>query len=95
MSAIPPPAGAECGPEEKIIHAARRRQFALDSAFFLSSAFFFFLATDASLAARLYTAALNLLLGIAIGSLVAGVARTSTIQVTPGAAPRPYPGTYG
>lgn len=51
--------------------------------------------TDASLGARLYTAGLNLVLGIAIGSLVAGVARTSTTLVAPRPAPRPYPRTYG
>ncbi|MEU4421449.1 DUF6069 family protein [Actinoplanes sp. NPDC024001] len=51
--------------------------------------------TDASLGARLYTAGLNLVLGIAIGSLVAGVARSSTSQVVPRPAPRPYPRPYG
>ncbi|MEV6300626.1 DUF6069 family protein [Actinoplanes sp. NPDC051861] len=37
--------------------------------------------TDASLGARMYTAGLNFVLGVAIGSLVAGVARTATILI--------------
>lgn len=51
-------------------------------------------ATDASLGARMYTAGLNFVLGVAIGSLVAGVARTSTIQVPARPSPRPYPRAY-
>jgi hypothetical protein len=52
--------------------------------------------TDASLASRLCTATLNLVLGAAIGSLVTGTARTAIrpappIQPPPpGMAPRPY-----
>ena len=37
--------------------------------------------TDASLGARMYTAGLNFVLGVAIGSLIAGVARTATILI--------------
>lgn len=51
-------------------------------------------ATDASLGARMYTAGLNFVLGVAVGSLVAGVARTSTIQVPARPSPRPYPRAY-
>ncbi|MBG0567146.1 DUF6069 family protein [Actinoplanes aureus] len=51
--------------------------------------------TDASLAARIYTAGLNMVLGIAIGSLVAGVARSATMLVSARPAPRPYPRQYG
>ena len=48
-------------------------------------------ATEESLGSRLYTAGLNLVLGVAIGSLVAGTARSAT---RPAAQPmqRPYPG---
>ena len=47
--------------------------------------------TDGSTGARLYTATLNLVLGIAIGSLVAGTARTATGVVRS----RPVPPQYG
>ncbi|WP_433829846.1 DUF6069 family protein [Actinoplanes sp. CA-015351] len=50
--------------------------------------------TDADLPVRFYTAGLNLLLGIAIGSLVAGVARSATILIPPRPAARPYPQQY-
>ncbi|MEV4346396.1 DUF6069 family protein [Actinoplanes sp. NPDC049596] len=50
--------------------------------------------TDASLGARIYTAGLNMVLGIAIGSLVAGVAKSAVIRVAPPPSPRPYPRTY-
>ncbi|SNY53111.1 DUF6069 family protein [Paractinoplanes atraurantiacus] len=51
--------------------------------------------TDASLGARIYTAGLNMVLGIAIGSLVAGVAKSAVIRVPqPPPSPRPYPRTY-
>jgi len=49
--------------------------------------------TDASLAARMCTAGLNLVLGVAIGSLVAGTARAAVRSSAPPAArvvPRPY-----
>jgi len=46
--------------------------------------------TEESLGSRLYTAGLNLVLGVAIGSLVAGTARSA---MRPAAAqPRPYAG---
>jgi len=49
--------------------------------------------TDASLGSRVYTSGLNLVLGVAIGSLVAGTGKSSIVPVT---APvtRPYPGQY-
>jgi len=47
------------------------------------------MATDKDLGSRFYTALLNLLLGVAIGSLVAGSARTATRPVLP-AGPGPY-----
>jgi len=47
--------------------------------------------TQASLGARMYTSGLNLVLGVAIGSLVAGTARTATTVVR---APRVYPRRY-
>ncbi|MET0415632.1 MAG: DUF6069 family protein [Actinoplanes sp.] len=47
--------------------------------------------TDGNTGARLYTAALNVVLGIAIGSLVAGTARTATAVVRS----RPVPPQYG
>ncbi|GAA0469040.1 hypothetical protein Ade02nite_31910 [Paractinoplanes deccanensis] len=50
--------------------------------------------TDASLGSRLYTAGLNMILGIAIGSLVAGVAKSSLIRVARPQTPGPYPRTY-
>jgi hypothetical protein len=52
--------------------------------------------TDASFASRMCTAVLNLVLGVAIGSLVAATARTAVrpappVQMPPqGMAPRPY-----
>ncbi|GIM88690.1 DUF6069 family protein [Paractinoplanes toevensis] len=48
--------------------------------------------TDGSTGARLYTATLNLLLGIAIGSLVAGTARTATSVARPRSTPPPQYG---
>ena len=51
-------------------------------------------ATDGSLGSRMYTAGLNFVLGVAIGSLVAGVARTAIIPVQPRPVPRPYPRQY-
>jgi hypothetical protein len=50
--------------------------------------------TDAALGVRMYTSGLNFVLGIAIGSLVAGTAKTATIPVTPRPAARPYPRPY-
>ncbi|MEU8816577.1 DUF6069 family protein [Actinoplanes sp. NPDC048796] len=50
--------------------------------------------TDASLGARVYTAGLNMVLGIAVGSLVAGVAKSAVIRVPQPPASRPYPRTY-
>jgi hypothetical protein len=51
-------------------------------------------ATDAGLGSRMYTAGLNLVLGVAIGSLVAGVGRSAIVPVTARPAARPYPGQY-
>jgi hypothetical protein len=51
-------------------------------------------ATDASLGSRMYTAGLNLVLGVAVGSLVAGVGKSAIVPVTVRPAPRPYPGQY-
>ncbi|KUL28051.1 DUF6069 family protein [Actinoplanes awajinensis] len=52
--------------------------------------------TDAARAEQFYTAGLNMILGIAIGSLVAGTARTATRLVRTGGqpSPRPYPQQY-
>jgi hypothetical protein len=50
--------------------------------------------TDESLGSRAYTAGLNLVLGVAIGSLVAGTARTSVTLARSRPAPRPYPQQY-
>lgn len=50
--------------------------------------------TDAALGVRMYTAGLNFVLGVAIGSLVAGTAKTSIIPVAPRPASRPYPRPY-
>ena len=47
--------------------------------------------TDASLASRICTAGLNLVLGIAIGSLVAGTARAAIRPPTARVVPRAYP----
>ncbi|WP_433788922.1 DUF6069 family protein [Actinoplanes sp. CA-252034] len=49
---------------------------------------------DASLGVRLYTAGLNFVLGVAIGSLVAGTAKTAIVPVTPRPASRPHPRPY-
>jgi hypothetical protein len=46
--------------------------------------------TEEDLGSRVFTAALNLVLGVAIGSLVAGTARTAVRPATPRPAPRPY-----
>jgi hypothetical protein len=46
--------------------------------------------TEEDLGSRLFTAGLNLVLGVAIGSLVAGTARTA-VQAVVRPAPRPYP----
>ncbi|GAA4941796.1 DUF6069 family protein [Actinoplanes utahensis] len=51
--------------------------------------------TDESLGSRMYTAGLNFVLGMAIGSLVAGTAKTAVIPVVVRPAPRPRPGQYG
>jgi hypothetical protein len=50
--------------------------------------------TDASTGARMYTSGLNFLLGVAIGSLVAGAGKAAILPVRPQPAPRPYPGQY-
>jgi hypothetical protein len=47
--------------------------------------------TDGSNAAKVYTAGLNFVLGVAIGSLIGGVARSATIVLPPRAAPGTYP----
>jgi hypothetical protein len=47
--------------------------------------------TDNDLGARLFTAGLNLVLGLAIGSLIAGSARTAASPVPARPTPRPYP----
>jgi uncharacterized protein DUF6069 len=49
--------------------------------------------TDASRGARFYTSGLNFVLGLAIGSLVAGVGKAAIVPVTP-PYPRPYPRQY-
>jgi ABC-type arginine transport system permease subunit len=46
--------------------------------------------TDQDLGSRLFTAGLNFILGVAIGSLVAGSARTAVRAVPAGPSPRPY-----
>lgn len=46
--------------------------------------------TEEDLESRLFTAGLNFVLGVAIGSLVAGTARTALRQAMPRPAPRPY-----
>jgi hypothetical protein len=46
--------------------------------------------TEEDLGSRLFTAGLNLVLGVAIGSLVAGTAHTA-VQTVVRPAPRPYP----
>lgn len=46
--------------------------------------------TDASLGSRMYTAGLNFVLGVAIGSLVAGTGKSAIVPM----AARPYPGQY-
>ena len=46
--------------------------------------------TDNDLGSRLFTAGLNLVLGIAIGSLIAGSARAAMQLTTAQRAPRPY-----
>ncbi|WP_436533018.1 DUF6069 family protein [Actinoplanes sp. HUAS TT8] len=53
--------------------------------------------TDAGRGSQFYTSGLNMILGIAIGSLLAGVARSATRLVRTGtgpASPRPYPQQY-
>lgn len=53
--------------------------------------------TDAERAAQFYTSGLNMIIGIAIGSLIAGVARSATRLVrvdTRPASSRPYPPQY-
>ena len=52
--------------------------------------------TDASRGSQFYTAGLNMVLGIAIGSLVAGTARSATrlVRVGPSPSTRPYPPPY-
>ncbi|GAA3383615.1 DUF6069 family protein [Cryptosporangium minutisporangium] len=49
--------------------------------------------TDASLGSRLYTAGLNFVLGLAIGSLVAGTARSAVVRAP--ARPAPGQAPYG
>jgi len=49
--------------------------------------------TDASLGSRIYTSGLNFVLGVAIGSLVAGTGRSAIVPVTVPVT-RPYPGQY-
>jgi hypothetical protein len=48
--------------------------------------------TEEDLGSRLFTAGLNFILGVAIGSLVAGTARTAVRPVAVRPATRPYPG---
>ncbi|GID43960.1 hypothetical protein Aca07nite_12350 [Actinoplanes capillaceus] len=50
--------------------------------------------TDESLGSRVFTAGLNFVLGVAIGSLVAGTAKTAIVPVPAHPAPRPYPRPY-
>ena len=49
-------------------------------------------ATEESMGSRLFTAGLNLVLGVAIGSLVAGTARSAMRPAAARPLPRPYPG---
>jgi hypothetical protein len=51
-------------------------------------------ATDASLGSRMYTAGLNFVLGVAIGSLVAGAGKSAIVPVAARPTARPYPGQY-
>lgn len=46
--------------------------------------------TDNALASRIFTAALNLVLGVAVGSLVAGSARAAVRPAPAQSTPRPY-----
>jgi Family of unknown function (DUF6069) len=48
--------------------------------------------TADSLGSRVYTAGLNMVLGVAIGSLVAGTARSAMRPAAARPLPRPYPG---
>ena len=48
--------------------------------------------TEENLGSRLFTAGLNFILGVAIGSLVAGTARSAVRPDAARPAPRPYPG---
>jgi hypothetical protein len=50
--------------------------------------------TDGGLGARVYTAGLNFVLGVAIGSLVSGVGKSAIVPVAIRPATRPYPGQY-
>jgi hypothetical protein len=51
-------------------------------------------ATDASLGSRMYSAGLNFVLGVAIGSLIAGTGKSAIVSVAVRPAPRPDPGQY-
>jgi len=51
--------------------------------------------TEEELGAQVYTSTLNMILGIAIGSLVAGTARSAIVRTARRPAPRPSPGPYG
>lgn len=51
-------------------------------------------ATEEGLGPRMYTAGLNLVLGVAIGSLVAGTTRTAITRPSAVPLPRPSPGPY-
>jgi hypothetical protein len=46
--------------------------------------------TDSDLSSRLFTAGLNFILGVAVGSLVAGSARAALRPAPAQSAPRPY-----
>jgi Family of unknown function (DUF6069) len=50
--------------------------------------------TDAGVGARFYTAGLNFVLGVAIGTLVAGVGKSALVPVLPRPHPRSYPRGY-
>src|SRR5690349_4183718 len=50
--------------------------------------------TDASLGSRMYSAGLNFVLGLAIGSLIAGTGKSAIVPVAVRPSPRPYPGPY-
>jgi hypothetical protein len=50
--------------------------------------------TDASLGARMYSAGLNFVLGVAIGSLIAGTGKSAIVPVAVRPVTRPYPGPY-